>query len=37
MLQFGKCGPRRYICDFLHPLSPLQAFATLLSAFKWTG
>jgi hypothetical protein len=36
-LQFGKIRPGRFSCDFRFPLSPLQAFAIMLSGFYWTA
>ena len=35
VLQFGKCGAKRYVLDMVAPLSPVQGFAALLSAFGW--
>lgn len=35
VLQFGKMRNNVYSCDFRWPVSPIQAFCTLLSSFTW--
>lgn len=35
VLQFGKMRNNVYSCDFRWPISPIQAFCTLLSSFTW--
>ena len=37
VMQFGKVATRRYILDLVAPMSPIQGFAALLSAFGWVG
>ena len=34
VLQFGKVGADKFTMDFRHPMSPLQAFGIVLSAFE---
>jgi tubby-related protein 1 len=33
VLQFGKVGDTVFTCDFMWPLTPVQAFAICLSSF----
>lgn len=34
-MLFGKVGANQFVLDFRHPLGPLQAFATALTASHW--
>jgi hypothetical protein len=35
LMQFGKVEKGRYILDFRHPLSPVQALSIALAAFGY--